>query len=445
MTYHAIPKLPAPPLLGHLRDFRTRRLDLLRRVQQECGDVGIFQVGVWPVVLMNRPSDLATVLVEQADAFEKSPLSRRYLRPLFGNGIFVTEDAPHRRHRKLMAPAFQHRQIATYAAIMSAYAEDIQQRWQDGQEVDLAQAMMRLTLWIAGRTLFTVDLLQAADEIGKVVTDLIRLGSEVANRPIPIPLHWPTSRNRRLRSAMDRMDARIYGLIAERRGVNRDPGDVLSMLLHAWDEEDGSGLTDQEIRDELITLLIAGHETTATGLAWTWYLLMQHPPIYQQLRAEVDDVLVGRTPTVADLAQLPMTLRVFKEALRLYPPAWIIMRQARQAVTVGEYDLPEGMRVAISPYTLHRNPAHFPDPERFDPDRWTPENEAKIPRYAYLPFGAGPHVCIGNHFAMMEAQLVLATLVQRVTFELVPGQQIAPEPLITLRPRGGIRVVVRRE
>lgn len=444
MTDRTIPKLPALPLLGNLPDFRARRLDLLQRVYQECGEVGIFQVGVWPVVLMNRPADLATVLAEQADAFEKSPLSRRYLRLLFGNGIFVTEDAPHRRHRKLMAPAFQHRQIANYASVMAAHAETMQHHWQDGMEVDLAQEMMRLTLWVAGSTLFTIDLLQAADEIGAVVTDLTRLGSEVANRPIPIPLHWPTPRNRRLRAAIARMDALIYGMIAERRGTDHDPGDVLSMLLHARDDADGSGLSDQEIRDELITLLIAGHETAAMGLTWTWYLLMQHPRVYAQIRAEVDRVLGGRTPTVADVAQLPVTLRVFKEALRLYPPSWLIMRQARRAVTVGAYHLPDGMRVAISPYTLHRNPEHFPDPERFDPDRWTPENEANIPRYAYLPFGAGPHICIGNHFAMLEAQLVLATLVQRVTFELVPGQVIEPEPLITLRPKNGIRAIVRR-
>ena len=232
-------------------------------------------------------------------------------------------------------------------------------------------------------------------------------------------------------------------VIAERRAAPAERGAGLSLLLHAQ-HDDGSGLTDQQVRDETLTLILAGHETTANALTWTWYLLAQHPASYTQLQAEVDTVVGGRTPTVTDLPRLPYALQVFKEALRLYPPIYGIFRHVRQPVQLGPYHLQPGTRLGISPSTLHRNPQYFPDPECFDPDRWTPDQEAALPRYAYLPFGAGPHMCIGHHFALLEAHLILATLAQRVTFELVPGQTIVPEPLITLRPKGGLRVIVRR-
>jgi cytochrome P450 len=319
MIATTIPRLPALPVLGNIADFRTRRLELLRRVQQECGDVGIFQVGVWPVVLANKPDDIATVLVEQSEAFEKSPLSRRYLRPLFGTGVYVTEDDLHRRHRRLMAPAFQHQRIAEYAATMGDYSEQIQQSWQDGQEVDLFQEMLRLTLWIVGRAFFHADVSREADAITATVSDMLRLGSEIANRLVPIPIHWPTPRNRRFRATLDRIDATIYQMIAEHRRADQDHGDILSMLLRTRDEADGSGLADQEVRDELVALMIAGHETTAVALAWSWYLLVKHPEVYQRLRDEVDRVLQGRTPSVEDLAKLPYTLQVFKVVAAVSP------------------------------------------------------------------------------------------------------------------------------
>jgi cytochrome P450 len=214
------------------------------------------------------------------------------------------------------------------------------------------------------------------------------------------------------------------------------------MLLHARDEDDGSFMTDKQVRDEAMTIFLAGHETIAVALTWTWYLLAQHPEIYALLRNEVDSVLRGRSPTFADLPNLPYTLQVLKESMRLYPPAYGYARQATQPVTIGEYDLPAGTLVLISPYAMHRRPDYFPNPERFDPTRFTPEAEQRLPRYAYIPFGGGPRICIGNHFALMESHLVLATLAQRVTFDLIPGQHIEPEPIVTLRPKGGIKMRV---
>jgi cytochrome P450 len=233
-------------------------------------------------------------------------------------------------------------------------------------------------------------------------------------------------------------------LIAERRAGGEDQGDLLSMLLAAHDADDGSFMTDQQVRDETLTLLMAGHETTANALTWTWYVLAQHPPIYARLREEVDRVLRGRTPTAADLQSLPYSLQVLKESMRLYPPVPLVVREASCPVEIGGYSFPSGTRFIVSPYTLHRRPDLFADPERFDPDRFAPAAEARLPKGAYVPFVSGPRNCIGNNFALMEGQIVLATLAQRVHFSLVPGQRIVREALITLRPRDGIRMRVER-
>jgi cytochrome P450 len=444
MNALAIPQLPGLPLLGSVVEFRYRTLELFMRVLHECGAIGAFRTGPWTIVMLNAPEYVQAVLVDHADRIERVPRLRGLMEPTVGNGLINAEGAFHRRQRKLVAPAFQHRRIASYADVMAQYSEALQQTWTDGETVDIAYEMMRLTLRIVGKTLFDADVLSEAAAFGQALTTAMHATIDRATTIISPPLSWPTPGNRNFRRAIARLDATVYRIIDERRTHNQDRGDLLSMLLEAQDEDDGSRMTDQQVRDEAMTLLLAGHDTTANALTWTWYLLMQHPHVYQRVRAEVDQVLAGRAPTMHDLAHLPYLLQVFKEALRLYPPAYIVARSVVRPIELDGYQLKPGMNIGICSYTLHRNPTYFPDPERFDPERWTPENEANIPRYAYLPFGAGPHVCIGNHFAMMEAQLVLATLVQRVTFDLVPGQTVEPEPLITLRPKDGIRVVVRR-
>ena len=439
-----IPQLPALPFLGNIRDFRSNRLELLLRVTRECGDIGVFRVGPLPVVLVNSPDYVSRILVEDAAAFEKSPMLRQHLRPLLGNGLVSSENQFHRRQRKLVAPAFQHQRVTTYADVMTTYTERIQESWVDGATIDIADEMRRLTMWIVGKTLFDADVLSEAEEIGQTITTFAHVANEMANTLVRIPTSWPTRRGQRFRSAIARLDATIHRMIEQRRQGDQDRGDLLAMLLQAHDEDDGSFMTDQQVRDEAVTLFIAGHETTATALTWTWYLLTQYPEVYAKLRAELDQVLAGRAPTFADLNELPYTLQVFKEAMRIYPPAWVILRQAKQPVDLGQYRLPAGMRVAVSPYTLHRRVDYFPVPERFDPERFAQHAERQLPRYAYLPFGAGQRVCIGNHFALMEAQLIIATLVQRVTLELIPGQRIEAESLATLRPRHGIEMRVQR-
>ena len=345
-----------------------------------------------------------------------------------------------------MAPSFQPRHIISYADSMAHYSELIQQKWSDDETVDVNQEMTHLTMSIIGKILFDADVFTETDELGAAMTTTLSHVSHTLSKLFPIPLNWPTKRNRDTRHAIAVLRGKIQTLIEERRAEAEERNDFLSILLQTQDE-DGKHMSDEQVIDESLTLFGAGHETTATALAWTWYLLASYPEIYKKVQAEVDAVLQGRTPTYADLAQLPYCLQVFKETMRLYPPAYAISRAPLHDVDVNGYIARKGKDIVfISPYTMHRRPDYFPEPEVFDPERFTLENEKKLPRYAYMPFGAGPRICIGNHFAMMEGHLLLATLAQRVTFELVPDQQIIPDPLktVTIRPRNGINMVVHR-
>jgi cytochrome P450 len=439
-----IPVFPGLPLLGNILDFRSKRLELITRVSQRCGDIGAIHLGSRTVVVLNTSELIQSALVEHAADFEKTPNLRIYGRPLLGNGLLTSENEFHKRQRKLVAPPFQHRRIASYADVMVSYSEQLQQAWAAGATIDIAREMMRLTLWIVGRTLFDADVLGEAEELGKALTVAMhRFNSEMSSI-VHIPYAWHTPANERVRKAVGRLDATIYHMIEQRRRSGEDRGDLLSMLLAARDEDDGSFMTDKQVRDEAMTLFLAGHETTANALAWTWYLLAQHSAAYTRLCDEVDSVLGGRPPTFADLPNLPYTLQILKESIRLYPPAYGFARLAIRPVTLGNYQLPAGTIILVSPYAIHRNPDYFPDPERFDPARFTPEAEQRLPRHAYIPFGGGPRICIGNHFALMEGHLVLATLAQRVCFSLLPGQNIEPEPLITLRPKSSINMKVTR-
>src|SRR6266699_303503 len=382
-----LPSLPGLPFLGNLLEFRNNRLALLMRVTQRHWDLGIVQLGPRTVVIMNTSELARAVLVEHAEAFEKTPNLRIYGRPLLGNGLLTSESEFHKRQRKLVAPPFQHRRIASYADIMVSYSEQIQQEWGDGETIDIAREMMRLTLWIVGKTLFDADVLGEAEELGKALKVAMQRFNSEMSAVVHIPYTWPTPGNWRVRKAIARLDAIVYQMIEERRRSKEDRGDLLSMLLSARDEDDGSFMSDRQVRDEAMTILLAGHETTAVALIWAWYLLAQHPHVYTRVRDEVDRVLAGRLPTFADLPSLPYTLQVFKESIRLYPPAYGFARQAVRPVTIGNYHLAAGTLIAISPYALHRRPDYFPEPERFDPERFTPEAEQRLPRHAYIPFG----------------------------------------------------------
>jgi cytochrome P450 len=437
----SIPSIREWPLVGSLPAFVGKNplaflLDVAHR-----GDVCGFHLGPFPLFLVNNAEYVQCILVEHADDLSKGRLIHR---AFGGNGLFVSEGDFHRRQRKVMAPVFQPSHIATYAETMVRYGERLQQEWHDGAVVDLNQQMIALTMSIIGKVLFDTDVFTKTDELGAAMAVVNEDIVHKATSLFQIPPKLPTSRNLRVRKAVQVIRNHVGHLIEERRTSASGRNDFLSILLHAKDEE-GKAMSDEQLMDECLTLFGAGHETTAAALSWAWYLLCQHPKVYQKVRQEVESVLAGRPPTYDDLAHLPYCLQVFKETLRLYPPA-PVMREALHDLEVDGYLLPKGHTIYIVPYTLHRKEEYFPDPETFDPERFTPEREKQLPRHAYLPFGAGPRICIGNHFALMEGQLLLATLAGCVTFTLVPGQTIKPDPLhnLTLSPGGTMEVIVKR-
>jgi cytochrome P450 len=345
----------------------------------------------------------------------------------------------------LVQPAFHRQRVAAHGVVTAEHAARARQRWQDGETLDIAQEMMRLTLTIVGKTLFDADVERGASEIGAALTKIMEGWPRLMSPFYQVLNRLPLPGNRRAREGQEFLDATILRMINERRASGEDRGDLLSMLLLAQDEEgDGSGMTDKQVRDESLTLFLAGHETTANALTWTWYLLSQHPAVETKLHAEIDAVLVGRLPTADDVPQLPYTRMVLAEAMRLYPPAWVIGRRALDNYEIPPYQIPANSLLLLSPYVMHRDPRYYVNPDVFDPQRWTPEAQAQRPKYAYFPFGGGPRQCIGEAFAWMEGVLLIATLAQRWRLRLVPGHPVVPQPLITLRAKHGMRMVAER-
>ncbi|HWP28608.1 MAG TPA: cytochrome P450, partial [Chloroflexota bacterium] len=345
----------------------------------------------------------------------------------------------------LIQPAFHRQQLAAYSEIMVACTEQLLATWRDGEVRDIHQEMMRLTLQIVARALFGADVADEAAVVDEALrVALERFGTRLSSLAFLLPDTLPTPDNWGFLRAARRLDAIVYRIIAARRASGADRGDLLSILLRARDEADGGGMTDRQLHDEVMTLLLAGHETTAIALSWTWYLLSQHPAVEARLLAELQAVLGGRAPTAEDLPRLPYTEWVLWEALRLYPPAWALAREAVQDCEIGGYPVPAGTIVVMSQWLLHRDPRYFDAPERFLPERWADGLAKRLPRYAYFPFGGGPRLCIGAGFASLEAALVLATVLPRFRLTLVPGHPIALWPSVTLRPRYGIRMVLHR-
>lgn len=434
------PGPPGKPFIGSLRDLQgRRRRPFLQMCRDTYGDVVHLRILARHAFLLHRPELIQQVLVKDAAAFHKTPMLKRTTRDVIGDGLLTSEDELHKRQRRLTQPAFHARRITAYAGVMVASTEAMLAGWQDGSKHEINTEMMKLTMQIVARTLFNVDISSEADEIGHAITFLIEAASERLSRPLHLPIWVPTPQNRQRRQQGHLLEEKIMQIINERRASGQDTGDLLSMLLLAEDEN-GERMTDRQVRDEAMTLFIAGHETTANALAWALYLLAQHPAVVAKLQAEVDSVLGGRPAAFEDLRSLRYTEMVIKEAMRLYPPAWMIARQAVRPLTLGEWQLRAGDVVLISPYTLHRHPVFWERPDDFIPERF--EHEEQMPKYTYLPFGAGPRVCIGNNFAMMEAVLVLATIARSHEFTLLPGQDIYPDPLITLRPHPGIHMQV---
>jgi cytochrome P450 len=435
---------PGPHRSFPLANALALRRDIIgffRGLAAQYGDILLVRAGPRRIYFVNHPDLVQEVLINHHRSFRKSWLLQM-AKHILGEGLLTSEGDFHRRQRRLMQPAFHRQRVATYGDIMSSCAARARDRWHEGQELDIAKEMMRLTLSVATKALFDADVESEADEIGEALTEALNFFDRILSPLSPILNRMPLPSNRRFFRAVARMDATVYRIINERRASGEDKGDVLSMLLAAQDEDDGGVMTDLQLRDETITLFLAGHETTANALSWTWYLLSQHPEVGETLRRELDAVLGGRLPSVDDLPRLEYTRKVLTESMRLYPPAYMLGREATEDVPLGDYIVPAGDMVLMSQFCLHRDPRFYDGPERFNPDRWTPRMQENLPRFAYFPFGGGPRFCIGEAFAWTEGILVLATIAQRWRFEMVPGHPVALRPLITLRPRYGLRVTV---
>jgi cytochrome P450 len=421
------------------REFRKNPADYLENAAREYGDLVFIPLGPQNIYLVSHPDFIQDILVTRQAQFKKSRMLER-ARVMLGDGLLTSEGEQHLRQRRLIQPAFHRDRMAAYAAVMVDCAAKARERWSPGAALDLSAEMSRLTLAIVSRTLFSSNVDSEADEIGAALSEVFKM-FELVLLPysdwiekLPLP---PVRRFHRARALLDSI---IYRLIAERRAAgNLDTGDLLSMLLAAQDEY-GGGMTDQQIRDEALTLFVAGHETTAVAITWAWYLLSQNPEVEARFHAELDQVLGGRLPTMEDLPRLRYTERVFTETLRLYPPAWGIGRRTLADFEVGGYTIPSGAIVAVSPWVVHRDARWFPEPLNFAPERWLEESPGR-PKFAYFPFGGGARVCIGERFAAAEGALMLATLGQRWRFRLEPGHRVETRPLITLRPRTGIRMI----
>ncbi|MFO0705901.1 MAG: cytochrome P450 [Nitrospira sp.] len=431
-------------LLGHLRAFRTNPLETMSAWWRRHGDALRFRLGPKTIHLLSHPSLAEEVLVQQADHFVKvyDPQRPSGLALVLGNGLVTSSGEVWKRHRRIIQPVFHRSRMAAMADRMVQVGEQRLAGWANraGQPVDIAADMMQLALEVISQTMFTTSVAPHIEAIDHALRVSLKYAFDSFHNPLRLPRWVPTARNREFRAVIRFMDGLIYGLLAERRRSGVQHGDLLDLLLQGRDEETGAGLSDQELRDEALTIFAAGHETTANALAWTWYLLATHPKARARFHEEVDRVLQGRTPTADDLHQLPYTRAVFDESLRLYPPAPAIQRKTTTATTVGGMALPAGAIVLIGTHNLHRHPGFWPNPDLFLPERWL-ESERPAARCAYLPFGAGPRACVGTHFATVEGPLLLALIGRRYDPHLAQ-ERVEPELMVTLRPKGGIRMVL---
>jgi cytochrome P450 len=432
---------------GVLPQFLNKPLDLLERTAAGYGDIAILRFFNRRAYFLNHPDYIKHVLVDNNQNYVKGRGSD-LTRPVVGEGLLTSEGELHQRQRRLIQPAFHRRQIAALAETMTAFTERHLAAWRDGETRDLHQELMQLTMSIVTQSLFDVDVARKNQKLAAILDEMMKDFSFGDALPLgQLLARLPTAQTHRRAKRLAALDEAIYGFIKAGRERSEERDDVLSLLLAAQDTEgDGLGMSDRQIRDEVMTLFIAGHETTASAITWAFYLLAQYPEVEANLHAELARVLGGRLPTADDAPVLKYTRMVLSEAMRLYPPAWVMSRKAIAEDEIGGYRLPAGSPILISQWTMHHHPAYWPDPYRFDPQRFDPDDpEVKQrPRYAYFPFGGGPRLCIGEPFAWMEGILLIAVLAQRFYFRLAPSARVEPQPLVTLRPKYGLPVTLHQ-
>jgi cytochrome P450 len=446
------PQWNLPPGLKHSLPFYAFKpwvklgepIRLFEHLHATYGPIAHYRFMGTPIIFVNDPDYIREILINQASAFVKERTVRR-MKILLGNGLITSEEPFHMRQRRIVAPAFHRQRIVAYADEIVSSAARRREQWQSGQTIDISAEMMSLSLEIIARTLFNTEV---TDDIRRI-NDEVNSIMEIYNFLVAFPrmeqfLFLPVPKIIRFRRSKARLDAIVSRLIPEHRAANVDRGDLLSMLIRSRYEENATGMSDEQIRDEVLTIFLAGYETVANALTWTWYLLSQNPEVEQKLHAELGKVLGSRPPILADYSNLCYTEQVFAESMRLYPPAWAMGRMSTGPVTLGPYRIPPGAHFFFSQYILSRTPEYYPDPLRFDPDRFTPENSAARPRFAYFPFGGGSRQCIGESFAWMEGVLTIATIAQQWRLKYFGTSPPIPQAKITLRPRDPLPMCLLR-
>ena len=441
MPNRSITRPPGPEphfLIGNFPLGRPDPLAVFTGWAREFDDIFYYRAGWIHVYFLNSPELIESVLVTNQQNFRKDRVIQNS-RWFLGQGLLTSEGSEWLRQRRLCQPAFHRERLALYARIINGCAEEMLDSWKDGESRDVHQEMMQLTLRVVAKVLFSVDVKQESGEVAAALNLLMKHSSGARMLLPPWVRYLPLPFLIRVRRAVRQLDEVVYRIIRERRESESDKGDLLSMLMSARDE-DGSRMTDRQLRDEVMTFLLAGHETTALSLSWAWYLLSENPEAENKLHHELGRVLGGKNPSFEDLPRLCYTEAVVKESVRLYPPAWSLARTAAEDFEIGGYLVPAGSNVVMSQWIMHRDPRFFPSPEQFDPGRWFEEHTQRLPRFAYFPFGGGPRYCVGASFAMMEATLLLAAIAQRFRLRMVPGHKVVPVPSITLRPKYGIKM-----
>jgi len=440
---HGAERPPGPsglPLLGNTVQFARDRLGFVTRTAREYGDVVTLDLGGETVYHVHHPDYVRHVLVENNENYVKGRFFQHQF-DFLGSGLLTSEGERWRRQRHLLEPAFGPDRIEEYASMMTAYTERMLDSWADGRTRDVHEEMMRLTLEIVAKALFDVDIREKADEVGTALDAVMAHFRRATALPVSVPEWVPTPDNVGYLRALSALDAIVDEIIREHRESDEDAGDVVSVLLRTEDET-GERLSDEAIRDQVLTLLLAGHETTAQTLTFTWHLLARHPQVEARLLEEFRAVLGGRPPRMADVTELSHTERVVKESLRLYPPVYGVVRETIAADQIGGYRIPPGTGVGMFQWVVHRDPRFYEDPNAFVPERWTKGFQANRHPLAYFPFGGGPRRCIGERFALLEAQIVLATVAQQYHLELVSNPRLQLAPAITLRPKHGVEMVL---
>jgi cytochrome P450 len=439
--------IPGPqgyPILGVVPKIGRDVLGFFKAMRDEYGDVVRLDLGARTLYLVTHPDDVKYVLQDNNRNYAKG---YEQVKPVLGEGLVSSEGDIWRRQRRLIQPNFHRRRIAEFSTIMVESAAEMLESWKPiarrGEPLDIAHAITAVTQQIIAKTMFSTDVGEQVDTLCQAFDVTLEFMNMRMFNPIPLIDRLPTPGNLRFRRSLAVLNKIMYGLIEARRLAADPPEDLLTMLINARDEETGEGMTDKQIRDEVVTIFFAGHETTASTLSWSWYLLAQHPEIAGTLQSEAFEILEKRTPTIEDYSNLVYARRVIDESLRIYPPAWMFARQTIKSDEVGGYHIPADAMIMLSPYITHRHPDFWEKPEQFDPSRFIPERIAGQHRMAYFPFGGGPRLCIGKDFALVEATLILAQMARAFQFQLVPGRKVVPQPIATLRPRPGVFMTIK--